>query len=93
VLLKIRGYELEIVRGKFVCLTRNNEETSYFSEWRYLDRELQEKFEALREQLSGVIEDFTSSKDNAAFEAISEKYKKKDKPRCTVKKPKSGIST
>ncbi len=90
--LKIGGKELEIVRGKFVCFTRNNGETSYFSDWRDLDRELQEKFEALREELSEVMKKFAASEYNAVFEAISEKYKKKDQPECSVVKPLSDIS-
>ena len=47
-LLKIRGYELEILQGKFVCLGQNDGETSHFSEWKYLDPRLQEKFQAIR---------------------------------------------
>ncbi|MGC9965731.1 MAG: hypothetical protein ABSE08_10020 [Syntrophobacteraceae bacterium] len=83
-LLKIGGCELEIIRGKFVCFSRNNGETSYFSNWRDLDRELQEKFEAMREELSEVMQTFANSKHNALFEAISEEYKKKDQPECSV---------
>jgi hypothetical protein len=90
--LKIGGNELEILRGKFVCFARNNGETSYFSEWRELDRELRDEFEAIREQLLEVMENFMNSKHNTTFEAISEVYKKKDPPDC-VKKPESGIST
>ncbi len=78
-LLKIRGYELEIVRGKFVCFSRDDGETTYFSEWNNLDPKLQEKFRTVREELSEMMEDFISSNDRAAFEAISEEYKK-DQP-------------
>ncbi len=92
-LLQIKGYELEIIQGKFVCFARNNGEKSYFSEWQYLDRELREKFEAIREQLSKVMENFVNSKENITFEAISEEYEKQDQPLCGVKKPESGIST
>ena len=28
-----KGYELEIIRDKFVCFARNNGETSYFNDW------------------------------------------------------------
>jgi hypothetical protein len=90
-LLKIGGKELEIIRGKFVCFARDNGETSYFSEWRVLDRELQENFEAIRAQLLEIMEKFVHSRDNALFEAASEEYKK-DRPDCCVKKLKSGSS-
>jgi len=93
VLLKIGGNELEILRGKFVCFARNNGETSYFSEWRELDRELRDKFEAIREQLLEVMENFMKSKHSATFEAISEEYKKKNMHHCSAKMPESGIST
>ena len=92
-LLKIGGNELEILRGKFVCFARNNGETSYFSEWRELDRELRDKFEAIREQLLEVMENFMKSKHSATFEAISEEYKKKNMHHCSAKMPESGIST
>jgi hypothetical protein len=92
-LLKIGGNELEIVRGKFVCFTRNNGETSYFSDWRDLNRELQEKFEDVREELSGVMKSFANSKHNAIFEATSEEYKKKDLPECSVERPLPDIPT
>jgi hypothetical protein len=74
-LLKIKGYELEILQEKFVCLGQNNGETSHFSGWKYLDPKLQEKFKAIREELVEVIEKFINSEDKASFEAISEKYK------------------
>jgi hypothetical protein len=91
-LLKIGDNELEIIRGKFVCLARDNGETSYFSEWRALDRELQEKFEAIREELSEIMDEFVGSKQNAVFESISEEYKK-GPPGCCVKKSESRPST
>jgi len=84
-LLKIRGYELEILQGKFVCLGQNDGETSHFSEWKYLDAKLQEKFKAIREELMEVMEKFINSEDKAFFEAISEEYKK-DQPDCGVQK-------
>ncbi len=77
-LLKIRGDELEIVPGKFVCLALNEGETSYFSEWNELDRELREKFETIREGLLKVMENFINSKDSADFEAVSEEYKEEE---------------
>jgi hypothetical protein len=92
-LLKIRGYELEILQGKFVCFARDNGETNYFSEWRHLDPELRKKFETIREQLLEVMEDFVNSKDNDLFEAISEEYRKKEQPPCTIKKPGAGSSS
>jgi hypothetical protein len=91
-LLKIGGKELEIIRGKFVCFVRDNGETSYFSEWRALDRELQEKFEAIRAQLLEIMEQFVDSRHNALFEAASEEYKK-DRPGCCVKKPEPDTSS
>ncbi len=84
-LLKIRGYELEILQGKFVCLGRNDGETSHFSEWKYLDPKLQERFKAIREELVGLMGKFIDSEDKASFEAISEEYKK-DQPDCSVEK-------
>jgi hypothetical protein len=84
-LLKVKGYELEIVQGKFVCLGRNDGETSHFGDWKYLDRKLQEKFKAIREELVEVIEKFMNSEDKAAFEAISEEYRK-NQPVCGVQK-------
>ena len=84
-LLKIGGNELEIVRGKFVCLTRDNGELTFFSDWRDLNRELQERFETVREELSEVMKKFANSKDNTIFEAISEKYKRRDPPECSIK--------
>ena len=80
-LLKIKGYELEILQGKFVCLGQNNGETSHFSEWKYLDPKLQEEFKAIREELVEVIEKFINSEDKTSFETISEEYKK-DQPDC-----------
>ena len=91
-LLKIGGKELEIIRGKFVCFARDNGETSFFSEWRDLDGELKEKFEAIRAQLLNIMETYVNSKDNATFEAISEEYKK-DLPNCSVKKPEPSPTT
>ncbi len=88
-LLKIRGYELEIVQGKFVCLGQNNGEISHFGEWKYLEPQLQEKFEAVREELLEVMKDFINSKEMAVFEAISEEYKK-DQLDCGSKKPEKG---
>ena len=84
-LLKVRGYELEILQGKFVCFVQNDGETSHFSEWKYLDPKLQEKFKAIREELLEVIETFIKSEGKAAFEAISEEYKK-DQFDCGVPK-------
>ena len=84
-LLKVKGYELEVLQGKFVCLGQNDEETSHFSEWKYLDPKLQEKFKAIREELVQVIEKFINSEDRTAFEAISEEYKK-DQPDCGIQK-------
>jgi hypothetical protein len=84
-LLKIRGYELEILQGKFVCLGQNDEETSHFSEWKHLDPKLQEKFEAIREEIMEVMGKFINSEDKVSFEAISEEYKK-DRPDCGVRK-------
>jgi hypothetical protein len=81
VLLKVGGRELEIIHGKFVCFDENEGETSHFSEWNYLDPELQEKFKAIRGELLEVMENFIHSADKAAFEAISEEYKK-DQPAC-----------
>ena len=75
-LLKIGGKELEIVQGKFVCLGENNGEITHFSEWRHLDPKLQEKFKAMRKELSEFMEEFIRSKDKATFEAVSEEYKK-----------------
>ncbi|MGA2403706.1 MAG: hypothetical protein ABSG91_18695 [Syntrophobacteraceae bacterium] len=84
-LLKIKGYELEIIQGKFVCFSRDNGETTHFSEWSYLGPMLQEKFSAVREELSEMMEKFINSKDKAAVEAISEEYRK-DQPDCGVAK-------
>jgi hypothetical protein len=55
-LLKIKGYELEILQGKFVCLGQNDVETSHSSEWKCLDPRLQEEFQAIREELVEVME-------------------------------------
>jgi len=74
-LLKVGGNELEIVVGKFVCLGRNHGKTSHFSEWKYLDPKLREKFKAIRKQLLEVMEKFIDSEDKAAFEAVSDEYK------------------
>ena len=83
--LRIRGYELEILQEKFVCFTQNDGETSHFSEWSHLGPKLQEKFKTIREQLLEVIENFIGSEHKAAFEAISEEYKK-DQPEFGVPK-------
>jgi len=77
--LKVGGNELEIHQGKFVCFGQNNAETNHFSEWKYLDSKLQEKFKAIREELLEIMEKFINSEDKAAFEAVSEEYKK-DQP-------------
>ena len=82
-LLKIKGDELEIVPGKFVCLALNDGETSYFSEWKELDLALREKFETMREELLKVMENFINSKDSVAFEAASEEYKEKEDGPCS----------
>ena len=92
-LLKIGGDELEIIRGKFVCFARDNGETSYFSEWRELDGELREKFEAIREELFEVMKKFIDSKQSAVFETVSEKYKKKVGPICCAEKHAPETST
>jgi hypothetical protein len=84
-LLKTGGSELEIVPGRFVCFTRDNGDTTYFSDWRDLDRELQEKFEAVREEISEVMRKFARSRHKALFEAASEEYRK-EQPECRVKK-------
>ena len=84
-LLKIGGYELEIVQGKFVCLEENNGEISHFIEWRHLDPKLQKKFKAIRKELSEFMEEFIRSGDKATFEAISEAYKK-DQTETSVRK-------
>jgi hypothetical protein len=84
-LLNIKGYELEIVQGKFVCLDQNDGETCHFCEWRRLHPELQEKFKAMREELMGLMEKFINSKDKTSFEAVSEECKK-DQPDCAVPK-------
>jgi hypothetical protein len=85
-LLKIGGNELEIVRGKFVCFTRNNGEIIYFSNWMDLDLELQVKFENVREELLQVMRRFAGSDYNAVFEATSDEYRKEDHPDCSRKK-------
>lgn len=86
-LLKVGDSELEIVKGKFVCLVRDNGETSYFGEWTNLDPGLQLKFEELRDQLMEVMEKFINSKDNVDFEAISEEYKEPVPNYCCLKMP------
>lgn len=74
-LLKVGGHELEIILGKFVCFGQDEGETSYFSEWEYLDPKLREKFENIRKQLLQVMGNFINSEDNAAFKASSEAYR------------------
>ena len=86
-LLKVKGYELEIIPGKFVYFARNNEDTSYFSEWMNLDQGLRERFETMRKELSDLMEQFANSKDNAAFEAVSEVYTMDGQTDCTVREP------
>ena len=84
-LLKVGGNELEIVQEKFVCLGRNDGEISHFSEWSYLDPKLQEKFQAIRKELSEFMEEFLHSEDKSTFEVVSEEYKK-DRPDFSVPK-------
>ncbi len=84
-LLKVRSYELEIVQEKFVCLGQNDGEISHFSEWKYLDPKLQEKFRAISEELMEVMGKFVNSEDGASFEAISEEFKN-DQPDCGIPK-------
>ena len=73
--LRIKGYELEIIQEKFVCLGQNDGETIRFSEWKFLDPKLQEKFMAIRQELLEIIENFIYSEEKAAFDAVSEEYK------------------
>jgi hypothetical protein len=47
-----------LFRGNLSVWGENDGEISHFSEWRLLDPKLQEKFKAIRKELSEFMEEF-----------------------------------
>ncbi|MHC1727162.1 MAG: hypothetical protein AB9866_14340 [Syntrophobacteraceae bacterium] len=83
-LLKVNGCELEIVEDKFVCFAVNDGENSHFCEWKYLDEDLQERFESLRLELLEVMRKFVVSDTRDIFQSIAEEYHVDDGDKSSV---------
>jgi len=74
-LLKVHGYELEIVRDKFVCFATDDGDTSHFCEWKSLDPKLLDEFKALRLELFEFMDKFALSETRVMFESVAEEYR------------------